>query len=133
MTRQDGGTGFSLWRRGCNPRVPLRDNRQLRHAGTRGLYPRSGSCTCRNAGEEMYRRNLPHWHPPGAALFVTWRLAGTLPALQSRPADEHAFAERDLLLDLTTKGPRWLGRPEVAQCVLTNLLDGAAVMSCMRS
>jgi REP element-mobilizing transposase RayT len=34
-------------------------------------------------GEYVYRerteRNLPHWHPPGATLFVTFRLAGTIP------------------------------------------------------
>src|SRR5262249_39369155 len=23
----------------------------------------------------MYRRNLPHWHPPGRSIFLTWRLA----------------------------------------------------------
>ena len=46
----------------------------------------------------MYRRNLPHWHPPGAVLFVTWCLAD--PAL------------------------RWLERPAVAECVVTQLLDG---------
>ena len=22
----------------------------------------------------FYRRNLPHWHPRGKALFITWRL-----------------------------------------------------------
>jgi REP element-mobilizing transposase RayT len=74
----------------------------------------------------MYRRNLPHWHPPGATLFVTWRLASTLYTSQSGAGDGREFAARDLLLDCTTKGPQWLRRPEIAQCVLTNLLDGAA-------
>jgi len=27
-----------------------------------------------------YHRNLPHWHPPGAAIFLTCRLYGSLPA-----------------------------------------------------
>jgi putative transposase len=27
----------------------------------------------------FFRRNLPHWRPPGAAFFITYRLAGTLP------------------------------------------------------
>lgn len=27
----------------------------------------------------FYRRNLPHYHPPGAIFFVTFRLAGSLP------------------------------------------------------
>lgn len=26
-----------------------------------------------------YRRNLPHVQPPGATLFVTFRLAGSIP------------------------------------------------------
>lgn len=26
------------------------------------------------SGVAFYRRNLPHWHPPGKALFITWRL-----------------------------------------------------------
>jgi REP element-mobilizing transposase RayT len=46
----------------------------------------------------MYRRNLPHWHPPGATLFATWCLA------------DPEF--------------RWLERPEIAECVVTQLLDG---------
>ncbi|HET9177449.1 MAG TPA: hypothetical protein VFQ24_03740 [Terriglobia bacterium] len=27
----------------------------------------------------FYRRNLPHWHPEGKAIFLTWRLFGSLP------------------------------------------------------
>ncbi len=26
-----------------------------------------------------YRRNLPHWHPIGRSIFLTWRLDGSLP------------------------------------------------------
>jgi hypothetical protein len=26
-----------------------------------------------------YERNLPHWHPDGKAIFLTWRLFGSLP------------------------------------------------------
>src|SRR5690242_2955448 len=26
-----------------------------------------------------YERNLPHWHPEGKAIFLTWRLFGSLP------------------------------------------------------
>ena len=28
----------------------------------------------------FYKRNLPHWQPSGAEYFVTFRLAGSLPA-----------------------------------------------------
>lgn len=31
-------------------------------------------------GKECYERHLPHWQRPGAELFITWRLAGSLPA-----------------------------------------------------
>ncbi len=75
---------------------------------------------------KMYRRNLPHWHPPGAAVFVTWRLSGTLPAFKKCTDDGHAFAQRDLQLDRATEGPRWLRRPEIAQCVVTNLVERAS-------
>jgi hypothetical protein len=29
---------------------------------------------------DYYRRNLPHWQPKGEEYFITFRLAGTLPA-----------------------------------------------------
>jgi len=29
--------------------------------------------------KSYYRRNLPHWHPRGAAIFLTYRLYGSLP------------------------------------------------------
>jgi hypothetical protein len=25
----------------------------------------------------FYRRNLPHWHPEGKSIFITWRLYGS--------------------------------------------------------
>ena len=28
---------------------------------------------------EYTKRNLPHWHPPNSTLFVTFRLADTIP------------------------------------------------------
>src|SRR3989442_9415089 len=32
-----------------------------------------------NEAKSYYHRNLPHWHPPGAAIFLTCRLFGSLP------------------------------------------------------
>jgi len=32
------------------------------------------------APELVYRRNLPHIQPPGGTFFVTFRLAGSIPA-----------------------------------------------------
>lgn len=33
---------------------------------------------------DFYRRNLPHWQPPKAKYFITFRLAGSLPAKKVR-------------------------------------------------
>lgn len=38
----------------------------------------------------FYRRNLPHWHPDGKAIFITWRLFGSLP----KGTGKSAFASR---------------------------------------
>ena len=43
-----------------------------------------------------YQRHLPHWQPEEAWLFVTWRLAGSLPAME---------------------GPHWLNDARVASMV----------------
>jgi len=95
--------------------------------------------------ERITRRHLPHWYVPGAAHFVTYRLAGTLPAtvLQSLGAQKEAllrrgppkgdeaarwrdrahklfFAAYDRYLD-TTSGIDWLTRPAVAAMIRANL------------
>ncbi|TDN36618.1 transposase [Hymenobacter sp. UV11] len=92
-----------------------------------------------------YRRNLPHILPPGALIFFTFRLDGSLAASTLQQlADErelaiqqailHAsslhqqaeaiakinklrFATYDALLDGATQGPRWLSEPAVAKLV----------------
>lgn len=33
----------------------------------------------RDEPKEFYHRNLPHWHPAGRSIFLTWRLHGSLP------------------------------------------------------
>src|SRR5690349_16892697 len=48
----------------------------------------------------FYRRRLPHWQPPGAILFVTYRLLGSLP-LHSR----RRLAEERRLLDREASRP----------------------------
>lgn len=101
----------------------------------------------------FYRRNLPHFQTPGATLFVTIRLADSLP--QSILDELHAEIERieknlaqiadpeeraqrayieqikhfgrwDRALDTTSSGPHWLRQPEIAQIVRDSLhfLDG---------
>jgi putative transposase len=65
-------------------------------------------------------RHLPHWQPEGAAVFVTWRLYGSLPAsveaLKSESAGKR-FVAFDRDLDKAATGPRWLGDDRIAQCV----------------
>ena len=76
-----------------------------------------------------YERNLPHWHPPGAELFWTWRLYGSLP----RPPREwvalpagKAFALMDRHLNAAAHGPVWLKDPRIAQLVVDTLRYGEA-------
>ena len=64
----------------------------------------------------FYRRRLPHWQPPGAALFITWRLHGSLPRGQ-RITDGKEFVEFDRRLESSSTGPHWLHNPRVARLV----------------
>lgn len=83
-----------------------------------------------------YQRNLPHRLPPGESIFITYRLAGSLPrtvveqlqaelehAQQHAPPDEHYalrkryFSRFDNCLDTATVGPTWLRHPLVADLV----------------
>ncbi len=98
--------------------------------------------------EIAYRRNLPHIQPPGATLFITTRLYGSLPteALQrlyeeaqlrlaaidatDAPAEraelryreeKRYFARFDQLLDRADHGPNWLQNATVAQIIVDAL------------
>jgi REP-associated tyrosine transposase len=102
-----------------------------------------------------YRRHLPHFQPPGATLFVTFRLAGSIPAKtlhelqdearrleavlalipdsetrtsQAYVADRRLFGEWDNALDAGDSGPHWLNDRRVAAVVCDSLLhrDGVA-------
>jgi putative DNA methylase len=50
-----------------------------------------------------YRRRLPHIHPPGVFLFITFRLSGSSPA--------------SLTSDSRSCGPHWLDNPAIASIV----------------
>jgi putative transposase len=79
-----------------------------------------------------YSRHLPHWHPEDAWLFVTWRLAGSLPfspdlLTLKRPSPQSlgaAFASFDRQVDRANHGPKWLADPPVARIVMESLLAG---------
>lgn len=103
--------------------------------------------------QPSYRRNLPHIQPPGATLFVTPRLYGSLPrqALEQLHAETEArlktiaaiadpemreaerydeykrqFGRLDALLDKAAHGPHWLADPAIAAilCEAFHYRDG---------
>jgi REP element-mobilizing transposase RayT len=94
-----------------------------------------------------YRRNLPHWQPPGATFFITCRLDGSLPASALRRIEEtrnllmrelaraneteqdrkirhykKLFAMMDAMLDKADYGPLWLRQKPIADLVEETLL-----------
>ena len=94
--------------------------------------------------KHIYRRKLPHIQPPGAVLFVTFRLTGSLPGhileglrlksekrlAEVKPgiddSDKDAeqkrfFADLDRYLDNTHDGPHWLKEPEIADMIIKSL------------
>jgi hypothetical protein len=82
----------------------------------------------------FYRRKLPHWHPnltEATFLFVTWRLAGSIP--RARPPQAltsanlsagRAFLVLDREVDKAAFGPVWLQDARVARVVAEALLYG---------
>ena len=59
-----------------------------------------------------YERNLPHWHPPGATFFLTYRLAGSIPlaVLRQMKADSDEamkLAEKTLKSRVLITDPPW--------------------------
>ena len=89
-----------------------------------------------------YERHLPHRLPPGEIIFVTFRLARTLPLqvigqlqeemnlLRQRPnllpaeryaAQKRYFGRFDHLLAQAGHGPTWLRLPQVAEVVAQSL------------
>ncbi len=76
----------------------------------------------------FYDRRLPHWHPDGRDIFITWRLHGSLPPTRYVPPDGlttgQAFAWIDRYLDRATYGPTWMLRPGIAQIMADALHYG---------
>ncbi len=92
-----------------------------------------------------YRRNLPHWHPSGVSIFVTWRLDRSLPldviekltVMRRRLPDrtrkvlqedrlveyKKLFARVDTILDRASSGPLWLGDKRIAELVQDALVN----------
>jgi REP element-mobilizing transposase RayT len=95
-----------------------------------------------------YRRNLPHYQPEHATLFITFRLVGSIPGVvlqelteeyqqaammlqrQSESAQRdralyleqrRAFGKWDAALHTMDNSPRWLQDPQIAQLVADSL------------
>ena len=102
----------------------------------------------RLAYQFYYERNLPHLQPPGATLFITFRLAGSIPvnvqqqfhaetaalkAALSNIADpderrefasegqRRLFGKWDSVLNVAQFGSTWLRDPQVAKLVADSL------------
>jgi putative transposase len=80
---------------------------------------------------QYYRRNLPHWIPEDKAIFLTWRLHGSLPATLFRSldckkglTDGRRFVLADEELDRARFGPLWLKDPRIAESVVQALHHG---------
>ncbi len=95
----------------------------------------------------FYQRHLPHYQPPGATFFITFRLAGSLPAVAiQRLTMEKQLLEREIetISDPGVRGPAiyklqkrlfakwdaelhaskypdWLSNPDVAQLIADNM------------
>ena len=78
--------------------------------------------------DNFYRGNLPHWQPPEATFFVTYRLFGSIPkskieALKAEYAYELERLERYKKLDLSQQNSKFfsLGLSEELQTDLENI------------
>src|SRR4051794_29923100 len=71
----------------------------------------------------FYRRNLPHWKPQNASVFVTWCLEGAQKKFvrAKQLSEGERFGAMDLELDQASVGPRWLLDERVAECVKSAL------------
>lgn len=73
------------------------------------------------------RRRLPHVHPEGKWLFVTWHLSGSLPQNRYPPPGlraGEAFVWMDRYLDTTQIGPMYLHRENIARIIVNSLRHG---------
>jgi REP element-mobilizing transposase RayT len=72
------------------------------------------------------RRHLPHWTPEDADVFITWRLAGQLPARAGVLTGDERRSPVPLRHD-ESFGPVWLQDSRVASVVANALLHGERV------
>lgn len=85
-----------------------------------------------------YERTLPHWQPEGRAVFLTWRLSGSLPqrvlkALKLSKTAElgRRFREFDVELDKGAFGPLWLKDVRIALLVVAAIREAVDKELCL--
>ena len=78
----------------------------------------------------FYRRHLPHWQKADSALFITWRLHGSLPRPvlanclgETNPGKKFFMLDREL--DKASFGPTWLKDERLAKIVADSFSYGA--------
>jgi putative transposase len=80
-----------------------------------------------------YCRRLPHFQSQAQPVFVTWRLADSLPPGRLFPSGSltsgEAFVAMDRLLDEARTGPQFLRQPEIADMVADNIRELTAAPS----
>jgi putative transposase len=79
-----------------------------------------------------YHRRLPHVYAVGQPIFLTWRLAGSLPPNRVFPSSAltsgQAFAAMDRLLDEARGGPFYLRQAQVADMIVDAILYNATTL-----
>ena len=81
-----------------------------------------------------YRRCLPHWPPEEKAIFLTWRLYGSIPVRRRasvgaygdvKISDGEKFKRTERILDGQRFGPVWLKNALIADVVVESILKAA--------
>jgi putative transposase len=77
---------------------------------------------------QEFRRRLPHQHPEGKWLFITWHLHGSIPQAMYPPPNKlssgQAFAWIDRYLDSQRCGPTYLTQEPIARLLVDSLHRG---------
>src|ERR1700730_13259715 len=85
----------------------------------------------------FYRRKIPHWHPEGASIFLTWRLYDSLPAsvrtARNGCATKYSAGKRfqllDSALDKCTPGTLGLEDPRIAVSIVETIHKGDSILA----
>ena len=100
------------------------------YGSARPVLPHGQEWLCYDAPQmTYYERNLPHWQPHHAEIFLTWRLCGSLPAevvarLRLERVAGRQFARAERFLEKNSAGPLWLQDRRIAELVEATLLRG---------